>query len=91
MCLCSLTRNFQWLDRVSAAITTLKATQTPPLKLSGVTAAHKIVSAPHEPYDIVGLDTIEASRLGVALGDTVQVAPDDYGKSTPHVRISNNR
>ncbi|KAH9483057.1 hypothetical protein JR316_0005157 [Psilocybe cubensis] len=72
-----------WLDRVSAAITALKATQTPPSKLSGETAARKIVSAPHEPYDVVGFDTIEATRLGVGLGDTVQVAPDDYGKDYP--------
>lgn len=57
-----------------------QASQRAPTKLHGHDAAKKIVSSTYEPYDVVGFDKTEASRLGVAMGDVVKIAPDDTGK-----------
>jgi len=57
-----------------------QASQRAPAKLHGHDAANKIVSSTYEPYDVVGFDKTEASRLGVAMGDVVKIAPDDTGK-----------
>lgn len=56
-----------------------KQAQSPPRNIGGLEAAAKIVSSAYEPYDVVGFDTVEASRLGVELGDTVLVVPEDTG------------
>jgi len=42
-------------------------------------AAEKIVASDYESYDVVGFDKVEATRLGVSIGDIVQVAPEDSG------------
>ena len=51
--------------------------------LDGRSAAELIASAGYEAPDVIGLDEIEASRLGVVAGVIVCVAPDDYGKHGP--------
>lgn len=71
---------FQWFDRLAQAIETEKQNKSSPKTLDGAEAAAKIVSASHESYDVVGFDAIEASRLGTALEDAVQVVPEDTGK-----------
>ncbi|KAH9483070.1 hypothetical protein JR316_0005170 [Psilocybe cubensis] len=75
----------QWLDRLSAQIKKERKSQSPPTKLSGTEAANKIVSAAYEPYNVVGFDATEASRLCVSLEDTVQVAPEDTGRNFPTI------
>lgn len=57
-----------------------QASQRAPAKLHGLDAANKIVSSTYEPYNVVGFDKTEASRLGVAMGEVVQIAPNDTGK-----------
>jgi len=73
----------QWLDRLSELIKRERQSQSSPKKLDGLDAATKIISSNHESYDVVGFDTTEASRLGVAIGDTVQVTPEDTGRNYP--------
>jgi glutathione S-transferase len=75
----------QWLDRLTKLIKKHRQSQNPPAKLKGEDAATKITSSIHESYDVVGFDTTEASRLGFAIGDTVQVAPEDTGRNYPTV------
>ena len=70
----------QWIDRLNEFIKEQQASQRAPAKLHGLDAANKIVSSTYEPYDVVGFDKIEASRLRVAMGDVVKIAPDDTGK-----------
>ena len=53
-------------------------------RLDGRSAAELIASADHGASDVVGLDELEASRLGVKAGLTVCVAPDDYGTHSPN-------
>lgn len=38
-----------------------------------------IASSPHEPYDVVGFDTVEATRLKVTHNSIVNMVPDDTG------------
>ncbi|PPQ94960.1 hypothetical protein CVT25_003932 [Psilocybe cyanescens] len=73
----------QWLDRLSSEIKNKRKSQSPPTKLSGLDAANKIVSANYEPYNVVGFDITEASRLRVSLGDMVRVAPEDTARNFP--------
>lgn len=51
-----------------------------PRALSGADAAQMIASSPHEPYDVVGFDAIEATRLNVTHNSIVNMVPDDTGK-----------
>ena len=46
--------------------------------ISGEEAAKMIVSAPFHPYD-VGINEVEAARLGIKAGSVVSVAPVDTG------------
>ncbi|PPQ72196.1 hypothetical protein CVT26_006927 [Gymnopilus dilepis] len=73
----------RWLDRLTALISNERQGQPPPIKLHGEEAATKIASSTHESYGVVGFDVRDASRLGFAVGDTVQVAPVDTGKNKP--------
>jgi hypothetical protein len=57
-----------------------QASQRAPSELNGLDAANKIVSSTYEPYNVIGFDKTEASRLGVARGDVVKIAPEDTGK-----------
>ncbi|KAJ3510619.1 hypothetical protein NLJ89_g4566 [Agrocybe chaxingu] len=70
----------KWLDRMNDFLKKQRASQKVPTKLHGADAASRIVSGSHESYDIVGFEALEASRLGVKLGDIVQIAPEDTGK-----------
>ncbi|KAG6854755.1 hypothetical protein C0991_001182 [Blastosporella zonata] len=74
-----------WLGRVSSHLEGLQSNQTPPQVIDGDRAAELITSAAHEPYDVVGFDAQEASRLGFKLYDQVQIAPDDSGKNFPTI------
>jgi hypothetical protein len=47
--------------------------------LTGAEAAQTITASLHEPYDVVGFNTVEANRLGVEEGQRVAIAPDDTG------------
>lgn len=51
--------------------------------ISGKSAAELIGSADHESPSVVGFNETEASRLGLSLGLSVNVAPDDSGQSHP--------
>ncbi|KAF4620067.1 hypothetical protein D9613_005226 [Agrocybe pediades] len=73
----------QWIDRVSAWIKKQRDAQPAPGKIDGQAAAEKIVSSAHESYGVVGFDKLEATRLGISLGDNVQVAPEDSGRNYP--------
>ncbi|KAG6900946.1 hypothetical protein C0993_004383 [Termitomyces sp. T159_Od127] len=71
----------KWLTRVSDYLQKRKAGQTVVRAITGDHAATTIVTAAHEPYDVVGFDGQEADHLGLKLNDYVQVAPDDNGAS----------
>ncbi|KAF8913862.1 hypothetical protein CPB84DRAFT_1840648 [Gymnopilus junonius] len=73
----------QWLDRMTALINKERQAQAVATKLSGEDAAVKITSYAHEPYNVVGFDVGDASLLRFAIGDVVQVAPVDTGRSYP--------
>lgn len=70
----------QWIERLNQFLNKLKVAQAPPLNLDGLVAAQKIVSSSHESYSVVGFDAIEATRLGLKEGQTVQVTAEDNGK-----------
>lgn len=55
--------------------------------IKGEDAAKTVTSSDHESYDVIGFDETEASRLGVSVRDSVQVAPDDTGKKLDIVCI----
>jgi len=57
----------------------------PPQKLDGESAAKMIIASDYESYDNVGFDEVEASRLGLKVGDAVQVAPEDTGRNYPTI------
>lgn len=62
------------------AVEAQKKSLAAPAKIDGLAAANKIVASNHESYDVVGFDTVEAARLGVALGDALSIAPEDSGR-----------
>ena len=51
-------------------------------KIDGNAAAKIIADSASLQSEVVGFDEIDAERLGLKLGDTVAVIPDDNGK--PH-------
>jgi hypothetical protein len=73
----------QWLDRLTDLLKKQKASQNAPNILNGEDAANKIFASTHESYETVGFDNTEASRLGISVGDTVQIAPEDTGRAYP--------
>ncbi|KDR83782.1 hypothetical protein GALMADRAFT_236147 [Galerina marginata CBS 339.88] len=75
----------QWLERLSGHMKKLRQSQSPPIKVQGADAATNITSSAYESYDVVGFDKTEATRLHVALGDMVQIAPEDTGRNYPTV------
>ena len=52
--------------------------------LDGERAAKMITSSVTEDLSVVGFDDVEASRLGVKLGQIVAVTPDDNGAFLNH-------
>ncbi|KAJ7725989.1 hypothetical protein B0H16DRAFT_1781529 [Mycena metata] len=70
----------EWLSRMTAYIERLKAEQPPVLNVTGEDAAARIVAASFEPYNVVGFDECEATRLGLKAGDKVSVGADEIGK-----------
>lgn len=78
-------RTIQWIDRMTEFIKEQQASQRAPAKLHGLDAANKIISSSYEPYDVVGFDQVEASHLGVVLGDMVKIAPEDTGRGYPTI------
>jgi len=77
-------RMLEWLARLTAYLERLKQSQPAVPVIKGNDAAAKIAAAPFEPYDVVGFDEREASRLGLKADDQVSVAPDD-GRHLPTV------
>ncbi|KAG6873303.1 hypothetical protein C0995_000456 [Termitomyces sp. Mi166 len=75
----------KWLTRISDHLRKRQAGQAAVQAITGDHAARTIVSAAHEPYDVVGFDGQEAAHLGLKLNDYVQIAPDDTGKKFPTV------
>jgi len=73
----------KWIDRLSAHIKDLKKLQAPAIQLKGNEAAQRILASPHEDRATVGFDLTEGSRLGLSVGDAVQIAPTDTGRNYP--------
>jgi len=69
----------KWLDRMREFFQTARKNAPSPRALSGADAAQMIASSPHEPYDVVGFDTVEATRLKVTHNSIVSMVPDDTG------------
>ncbi|KAF9075873.1 hypothetical protein BDP27DRAFT_1415033 [Rhodocollybia butyracea] len=72
----------KWLDRMRKFLQTTQKDLLPPTPLSAVDAADVISNSPHEPYEVVGFDVTEASRLNIKQGQTVSIVPDDAGLAT---------
>ncbi|KAJ3801598.1 hypothetical protein GGU11DRAFT_717396 [Lentinula aff. detonsa] len=68
-----------WLNRLSKFIQTTKKDFPAPIALAGPDAANMIANSPHEPYDVVGFDTAEATRVNVSKGQMIDVVPDESG------------
>jgi hypothetical protein len=56
----------------------LQAQEKPPTLISGQEAAQMVSSSAFDDY--VGFDPIDARGLGIELGQTVSIAPNDTGK-----------
>ncbi|KAF8634285.1 hypothetical protein AX17_004240 [Amanita inopinata Kibby_2008] len=76
-------RTAKWLERLSQHIESKRQEQRSPTVVTGDQAANMITSSSPEPLDVVGFDTAEAGQLGLKQGDTVQIAPIDYGTKYP--------
>ncbi|KAF7301626.1 hypothetical protein MIND_00728100 [Mycena indigotica] len=81
----SFPRSLKWLDSVNAYLEELKAGLPVPQKIPASDAASRILSAEFEPLDVVGFDTLEATRLGLKLGMQVALSPEDNGRNYPTV------
>ncbi|KAF7329683.1 Glutathione s-transferase [Mycena kentingensis (nom. inval.)] len=68
-----------WMARVEAHLEALQKEQPDPVQLSGDEAAKEIVAGEYEPEEVVGLDEVEAKRLGFQRGDVVAVVMDGPG------------
>ncbi|RDB22647.1 hypothetical protein Hypma_010238 [Hypsizygus marmoreus] len=75
--------SLRWLAAVSTFLDKKRATQSAAQPIDGDQAAATIITSAFEPYDVVGFDVTEARRLGVKVGEMVQVAPDDTGRNYP--------
>ncbi|KAG5717171.1 hypothetical protein E4T56_gene10326 [Termitomyces sp. T112] len=73
-------RTLSWLTRISDYLQSRQTGQAAVQSITGDHAAKTIVSAAHEPYNVVGFNNQEAGYLGLKLNDYVQIAPDDTGK-----------
>lgn len=73
----------KWLNRLSELLKSKQKAQGTPEVLKGEAAGADITSSNHEPDAVVGFDAREAQRLNVKLGDVIQVAPEDTGRSYP--------
>jgi hypothetical protein len=72
----------QWLDYMTEYLQEKRrAGWGPHTELSKEEAASIITSSSFQPYDVVGFDEEQASRLGIELGCTVSVTPTDSGRS----------
>ncbi|KAG7096997.1 hypothetical protein E1B28_004392 [Marasmius oreades] len=76
--------SLKWLARLSQTLARAKEEYNPQ-RIDGADAAKSIASAPFEPYDVVGFDDVEGSRLGVKAGQTVAIIADDTPKLRPTV------
>ncbi|KAK7035798.1 glutathione s-transferase [Favolaschia claudopus] len=74
-------KSLEWLARLSAYLGRLKQHRTQVPVITGKDAAARIAAATFEPYDVVGFDVLEGSRLGLKAGDRVSIAPDDSAKN----------
>ena len=73
----------QWIDRMAVFVKTRREALTSSIKkIDGNAAAKIIADSASLQTEVVGFDEIDAERLGLKLGDTVAVIPDDNGK--PH-------
>lgn len=71
----------QWLHRLSILLKSKKKELGAIVALSGEVAGNDITSSNHEPDAVVDFDAQEAQRLKVQVGDVVQVAPEDTGRT----------
>ncbi|KAJ7700046.1 hypothetical protein B0H17DRAFT_1158065 [Mycena rosella] len=69
-------KSLEWLARLTGYLNRLKQRRSAAAKITGQAAAARIAAAPFEPYDVVGFDAREATRLELKEGDQVSVAPD---------------
>lgn len=81
----------KWLARVTSFLQEKKQDNVAVSTVtSGADAAKLISSASFEPYEVVGFDTLEATRLGLEAGSTVAIAPDDTGTYTSHIMLNSS-
>ncbi|KAJ3723003.1 hypothetical protein C8R42DRAFT_665020 [Lentinula raphanica] len=70
----------RWLNRMNKFIQSARKDFPTPIALGGPDAAIAIANSPHEPYEVVGFDAAEATRLGVFKGQMIEVVPDGSGQ-----------
>ena len=71
---------FKWLRRFYALLDHKRRQHSTPKVLTAEQAAAMIVSSSYQPLDIIGFDSVDASRINVQKGDTVSITPTDTGK-----------
>ena len=71
----------QWIDRMAVFVKTrMEALASSIKKIDGNAAAKIIADSASLQTEVVGFDEVDAGRLGLKLGDTVAVIPDDNGE-----------
>lgn len=86
----SLTCRSKWLWRFYTFIDHKRRQHGTPKLLTAEQAATIIMSSSYQPLDIVGFDSVDASRINVKKGDNVSITPTDTGKQifNGHASIS---
>lgn len=69
-----------WISRMSTYLDTRQKSHAAFEEMTGEEAAKITSSSTHEQQDVVGFDETEAGRLGIHMGDTVLITPQDSGK-----------
>ncbi|OSX60114.1 hypothetical protein POSPLADRAFT_1058293 [Postia placenta MAD-698-R-SB12] len=74
-------RSMEWISRITTLLEDLRKENAAPFEaITGQEAAELISSSQREDLDVIGFDSVEASRLNVAKGEMVAVMPRDYGQ-----------
>ena len=73
---------FKWLRRFYTLLDYKRRQQSTPKVLTAEQAAAMIMSSSYQPLDIIGFDSVDASRINIQKGDTVSITPTDTGKQT---------
>lgn len=81
------TYHLQWIDRMAQFVKVRKeANASSVKKIKGDAAAKIIADNANVNVEEVSFDQAEAGRLGLKLGDTVAVVPDDNGATISRLR-----